>query len=240
MQLFTPTTAKIAHDHKQEEDVAQITYLSITLKKLQDQINIENTNFLKRQAEQRELYGKEKERLQDDLRALEASVAQKERRLIELLIPIDGLKERAELTLKNAQAEALSIMTREEGIAEKEELLMTKLDDISEREVKVAENEMKIESRLKGIEEEAQIISNNHKLLNEEKEKFLIEVKQKEKTLQEKESSITIIERRNKEYLENRTEDLNKKERSLNDRREALERAFKEVEKMRAQLLTKK
>ena len=235
MKLFSPTQSKVANDHKQEDAVAQIAYLSVTLKKLQDSINLENQNFEKRMQEQRQVYGEEKEHLQDDLRALEASVAQKEHELVELLVPVEEYAERAKGTLSKAQMKAISIMTREEEIAGKEELLQEKLDEVSEREIIVAENEIKIESRLKGIEDEAQMVSTGHKLLNEDRSRFEIERREKEKTLQEKESSITIIERRNREYLENRTKELNDQEKALKDKREALDRAFSQVEKLKEQ-----
>lgn len=226
MKLFSPKIAKLAHNGKRDEDISQIAFLTVTLKKLQDSINLENTNFDKRMVEQRELYTNEKIKLQGEVKELEQKLQIGEKRLMELLIPIDGLKEQAENALENALSKAKSLVAREEEVSEKEELLADKLDSLGERELKISDAEMKIESRLTGIAEESKLISDSHKLLNAEKRLFLEESVPKIKFIREEEERLKIIEKRNREYLDLRIKELDEKEKSLKDRREALEREF--------------
>lgn len=232
MKLFSPQQAKIAHNHKQEEDITQIAYLTITLKKLQDRINTENTNWEKKMEEQRTLYTEEKIKLQDEIRDLDKEVKRKEQRLIELLLPIDGLKERAQETLQRAQEQAKSIMEREEEITELKELLAEKIDNLTERELQVAENELKIENRLKGLQEESDMIAKSHANLNTEVKEFITHKEKTEKVLEERENKLAVKELRAKEYLESRTKQLDEQERGLKDRRRALDRGFAELTKL--------
>lgn len=232
MKPFSPVQARIAHNSKRDDDIAQIAYLTITLDKLQKRINTEESNFSARMVEQREVYNDEKLRLQNEIKQLEAKISAGERRLVELLIPIDGLKDRAKETLATSQMQALSIMTREENISELEELLTEKLDMVTEREVNIAEQELKLESKSRGIQEEAKMISATHERLNKEIEAFKSEEAIKTKLLEERENALLIKEKRNHEYLDSRTAHLDEQERGLKDRRAALDRAFEELRRL--------
>lgn len=231
MKLFSPQQAKIAHNYKQEEDIQQIAYLTITLKKLQETINTENSNWEKRREEQRKIYGDEKIVLQEELRIIEKKIKEKRKDLTDLLIPIDGLKERAEENLKISEEKLESIAKKEEEITELQEMLTDKIDRLTEREVNVAEKEIKIESRLKGIEEESEMVSKGHKQLNEAISLFHIEKNKKEKELTEREKALEIKSEKILSYLEEKEKDFTNRERSLADRYKALERTIKEVEK---------
>jgi len=233
MKLFTPTKAKIENTKRKEEDISQIAYLTITLRKLQDSINKENKNFEDRMREQRDLYTTEKIKLQDQLKELESKIAQRERRLVQLLIPVDGLKERAEELLERSQTQAISLLTREEELANKEKVLEEKNTNLTEREVSLSENEIKIEARLKSVEDETKIISQNHKKLNDQIKVFESSRDSKLKELQEKENSLKIREQRATDYLNTRTKELNEMERALIDKRKALDRAFSELERLK-------
>lgn len=232
MKLFTPKIAQEVHGSKRDEDIAQIAYLTLTLKKLQDSINLENTNFNERMKEQRAVYSEEKEKLQAQLRELTKEISQKERRLKELLLPIDGIKQQAEETLARTKQEAKSILAKEEEIAEVQEFIKDKLDELSEREIQISENELKIETRLKGIQQETEMIARSHKRLNEELQAFNTEKTAKEKFFAEQERSIMILQKRNQEYIDGRTKELNEQERALKDKREALDRAFEELRRL--------
>jgi len=83
-------------------------------------------------AEQRAIYGEEKGRLQTDVRTLDEKIKTRETRLVELLIPIDGMKERAEKVLSKAQETAKSLVEREEEVEELKEALTEKIDDLTE------------------------------------------------------------------------------------------------------------
>ena len=77
------------------------------------------------------------------------------------------------------------------------------------------------------------MISRGHKTLNEQLSAFQVEQAQRVKFIQEKEESLRIIALRNQEYIDNRTKELNDKEKSINDKRAAFERAYKQFEKQK-------
>lgn len=232
MKLFSPQAAKIAHNTKQEEDIKEIAYLTVTLRKLQDSINQENENFTKRMEEQRAVYREEKIRLQEDIKLIEKKIAEGEKALLELLLPVDEYSERVKGTLERSQVKALSLMEREEQVTDLEELFTEKLDSLTEREVNVGEAELKIENRLKGMEEESKMIADTHKRLNKEVNEFEATRGAKLRELEEKANFLAVKEERANEYLANRTKELDEQERGLKDRREALDRAFQQLERL--------
>ena len=219
MKLFSPTQSKTAFSEKRDADIAQVAYLTVTLKKLQDRINTETALFDEKMKEQRKLYTEAKERLQSEIRALEGKIREGEERLLQLLLPIDGLKEQAEEALKNAQEKAKSILQREEEVTELQEHLKDKIDALTEREIRVSENEVKIESRLKGIEEESKMISKRHEELNKEVIAFNEYKKEKEKFLSELESATLIKAEMNEKYLQSRKEELDTLEKEYRSSR---------------------
>lgn len=231
MKLFTPSSAKIEHGNKRDQDIAQIAYLTITLDKLQKRINIEQTNFDARMKEQRALYTEEKSKLQHEIKEKQEIVDKLEKRREQALIPVKQLKQQEEAILKEIEALQKSLTEKELTVDEMRENLSDKMDELSEREIQIIENELKIESRLKGIEEETEMISKTHARLNTQVSEFRKEVEVKTKEISEREESLRIREVRNKEYIESRTKQLDEMERGLKDRREALDREFNRLKK---------
>lgn len=226
MKLFTPSKVKETSTAKLQDDVVQVAYLTTTLNKLQDRINLEQANFDARMVEQRALYVAEKEELQAEVKTLEEAIKRNQERLRELLIPIDGLKEKAEEYLAQAHIKTRELLLKEEDLDDQRELLKDKLDELSEREAVIITKERKIESRLKGLEDESEMVSSGHKRLNDQVLAFNKEYINKSKELEERESAIIIREQRATEYLALRTKELDELQRGLKDRREALEREF--------------
>ena len=71
MKLFTPVQAKAVSTTRMADDVAQIAYLTVELRKLEERMNTEQNNFTARMSEQRAVYEEEKARLQDELKKIE-------------------------------------------------------------------------------------------------------------------------------------------------------------------------
>jgi len=230
MNLLSRQQASTVHGKKRDDDIAQVAYLTVTLEKLQKQINEENDNFSKRMVEQRDLYNAEKVQLQAEVRTLEAKVHEEERKLIESLLPVQEYGDRAQEVLSNTQIKAVSLLTREEEVSRLEELLTDKLDDLTEREIRIKENETRIQSTITGLEEEKTMVSESHKRLNDELLAFNLERKNKLKELEEFENSIMVKKAMNEQYLELRKKELDEKETALKDKREAFDRAFTELQ----------
>lgn len=229
MKLFTPTQAKHENTLKTDDDVAQIAFLSVTLKKLQDSINLENANFSERMKEQRDLYNGEKEKLQKEIKDLYKEIDIGERRLAELLIPIDGLKEQAEQSLVRTLEKETAIQEQQESINELHELLTEKIDSLSERELRIRDQEVEIAKRKSGIEAESKMISDTHTKLNAELSEFRAMQLEQTRILEERLKSLQIREKMAQEYIDTRTLELNTKERILDDLRGVAERNLKRL-----------
>lgn len=229
MKLFTPAQAKHENTLRTDDDVAQIAFLSITLKKLQDSINLENSNFSERMKEQRDVYNAEKEKLQKEVKDLHKQIDIGERRLAELLIPIDGLKEQAEQTLERAQQREEEIREKEEHISELHNLLAEKIDSLSERESRIRDQEAELIKRTYGIEAERTMISDTHTKLNAELAQFRATQLSETRILEERLKSLQIREKMAQEYIDTRTLELNAKERILDDLRGVAERNLKRL-----------
>lgn len=229
MQLFSPQKAKEAHNQRRDDDIAQVAYLTVTLKKLQDRINEENENFSARMKEQRTLYTEEKSKLQIELTSLQQKIKKGERRLTEILKPVNGLKEQAEELLRKAEARANEARRQEEDVKELGERFTNKLDNITDRETQLIQNELKIKAQLKGIEEESKMISDSHTALNSNIAEFEINKTAKLKELEELKNALTVKTKRIEEYLETRTKELDEREIRLKDRERTVERNYKRL-----------
>lgn len=226
MKLFTPTKSKEINTTKRDEDISSIAYLEVTLKKLQDSINIENKNFSNRLEEQRILYTEEKSKLQQELLNIQSQIEIGERRLKQLMIPVDGLKEEAEKIVIELKEKERIVNEKIVELEEDEEDMQIAKDLLIEKELRITELEMKSETKLKGIEEEKKMVSDSHAKLNAEILSFRQQQLQRTKELDEREKVLTIKEKMNQEYILSRTKELDNEKRSLTDRREALEREF--------------
>lgn len=239
MQLFSIPEVNKKENNKQAESISQIAYLTITLSDLQKRINIENTNFNQRMIEQRELYTKEKLKLQDELKQLEKKISKAEAELVESLLPIDELEDRAKETIARTQEKAISLMSREEKVHEDEQVYDKRLKNIETREEKLKEKESLMEISKKELKEEKDAELASHQKLNKSIEEFNLAVSKKNIELQEKENALNAIERCNREYIEEQKKFFFEKERAYKDKREALDRAFQEVEHLKLTLTNK-
>lgn len=179
MKLFSPREATLLQEKKVSDDLSQVALLSTTLKRIQTQINDGENEFSQRMKEQRDVYGTEKIRLQQEIRDLEERVISLREERRELMKPINLLKE--EVDAQAAEAQRILIAAQEEA-NEAEELILqvqNKLDNLIEREVILVEAERLSSARRKGIEDEALQVSEGHKKLNAVMSEFLVSSKER-------------------------------------------------------------
>lgn len=229
MKLFTPRQVQEDFKTKQNTDLVQIGYLETTLKRLQDQINKETENYTKRLQEQRDTYGAEKMQLQADLRQLEGSVKILREQRAALMIPVKTLQAEVEEMHDRATKRLHKLDVREEALNVKIELVTSKLDELSERELKVQEQEQRIALKKEGIEAESAQVSEGHKRLNGMMADFNQEVSRKTEEISKEKSALEIEKKRVQEYLSEREQTLTIKEIQLVDREKALERNINRI-----------
>lgn len=236
MKLFSIPDVNKEKNNKQADSIAEIAYLEVTFLNLQKRINIENDNFTKRMEEQRAIYFTEKNKLQEEIRDLESKVRILKLERQEQMVPVVELKMEAVELLTQLKERDKDIKKREEELEEIEETYKERIDDLGIRMDVIKEKEHQIESQLKGIKEEREIISEGHRKLNKAIEEHNIGASKKERELAEKELALTIIEKDNRNYIEDMKKEFFEKARANKDRSESLERGFKELEKLKDKL----
>ena len=229
MKLFSPQEAKQQFRTKQSIDITQVGYMEKTLNNLQNRINTENTNFEKRLAEQRELYGSEKTKLQAELRSLTTEVTGLRAERMNLLIPITGLKEETEKLNADAVERLQQISIREKETDELLESTKKRLEFITDKKEEIETEEERMLLKKKGIEEESEMISESHAKLNKLIETFNLEAQKKTRELAERESTINMKEKNVNAFIKSSETNFNYRESKLKDERDTLDRAWKEL-----------
>jgi len=233
MKLFTPNQTKTYSQKQTSDDVVKIAYLQGTLSRLQAQTNDASAAFSALLAEQRKIYSEEKIRLQDEIRELVSEVKALEARKTSALIPITGLKAQAQAKLVEAEALLKQNQERSIEIEELQQLLAEKLDAVSLREQKVEAEEIKLAHRIEGARAEADTISAGHRRLNQMLADFQKEVSTREPELALREASINQREIKHAAAVDEHNKRVAADERSMNDRRAALERGFEELKRLK-------
>lgn len=229
MKLFSPQEAKQQFRTKQSIDITQVGYMEKTLNNLQNRINTENTNFEKRLAEQRELYGSEKTKLQDELRSLTTEVTGLRAERMNLLIPIDGLKEETEKLNIEAVERLNQIKIKEKELDDLTESTKKRLEFITDKKEEIESEEEEMLRKKKGIDDEAEMISKSHANLNKLIETFNLEVQKTTRNLSQRESIIEAKEKNCQDFIKSSEINFKQRESKLKDERDTLDRAWKEL-----------
>lgn len=232
MKLFTPTETKTLSKKQTSDDVVNIAYLQGTLSRLQKQINDANANFKVLLSEQRAIYSKEKEELQAEIRQLVSTVSTLEQRKASALIPVKGLRAAAEKALARAQQLLAENEKKAEELEEIGVTLTERLDSVSTREQVVTEKEEELTSKIEGALREADIISRSHQRLNKMLADFQVQVDTTNAVFAHRESALQEKERMHALSVEEHNKRVSADERSLADRRAALERGFEELKRL--------
>lgn len=230
MKLLSPQQAQANFKAKQGGDITQIAYLDETLKRLQNRINVETTNFDKKRQEQQNIYSAEKEALQAELRHLEACVSDRRAELENSMIPIETLKADAQEMHDNAQIRLREIEARTNDINDTMEVIQAKLDDIASREAILKDEETKLASRIQGAKDEAQMIVDGHRKLNKLMATFKSEAEVRNRELAAKESAVAIREKMLQDHNQAVQKELMEGRAELRDKRLALEREINRLQ----------
>lgn len=229
MKLFTPTQAKQSYAKSHEDEIAQVAYLTQTLSKLQLQINREEENFSKRLEEQRALYNEVKEQLQAELRYLESRCEKEESRLVRLMKPIDGIKERALAELALAEHIKADVEQKQKVV----HIALEKLSEASEnmrlRDSEISRVEASQLLLQKQIEEKQEMVDSSLSRLGAVVAEVEATHEKRMKLLVERENAVEARIKANNAYVDSRSLELNAKEALLNDRLQMVERDIKRL-----------
>lgn len=229
MQLFTPKQNTQESQKKKDEYIVQISYLERTLEVLRKRLNTENENFENRLKSQRDLYSLEKINLQEEIKVLSLELAVLEKKRAEKMVPVNMLKKAEEMTLKKLEKQVREAENREYEAEKNFLFYQGKLDDISEKQSIIEENERKLTLRGQAIQAEADMVSNGHKDLNIKMESFYTDFQSKKNDLEKREQVMGIKEKTLQEIDQEHKRRFADDTKLLNDRRLALERFAKEI-----------
>jgi len=233
MKLLTPKESGKMSDERKVQDLSVITYMQTTLDRLQKRINEENTAFDERMKEQREIYGAEKERLQGEIRNLGNEVAEFQKQRAVSMIPVTELIEEAREKNEDAERRLLLIEQGEEELEAKMELVTRKLDELSTREQYISETEQRLSERVKGITEESRQVSEGHERLNKLIAEAEAELTAKASKIAQDARKLEVRERLHQNAVGQFSNDKQVFEKEMKDKREALDRAFAEVNRLK-------
>ncbi len=229
MKLLAPKEALVTGNKNEQELVIRLGYLNTTLERVQARINAEQTNFEQRMREQRELYGEEKRVLQEEILALSRSVDELKKERKAQLVPVRELEAEA----RRKEEEATKLFAEAESKhheAEELSILYTeKLDELSTREEDINQWIARLNLREEGTKREADMVSASHARLNEVSSAFYADIGRQVAELSARESAQKEKERLVNATLEDYRRIYGEKERALNDRSLALDRAFDEL-----------
>lgn len=239
MKLLLPNENK---DLREQENVRQILRTQelekaareARLKLADSQADFNNTLALNRQK-----WALEEEEHRQRVNERKAEIDALEAKRMNAMIPIDIIKASAEEQLADAEHYAKSVREREEYAEDLAEKLQDKLDEVGQREQDVNQKTRELEIREIGIENQSQSTITGIKKLSADLAEFLAFKTKSETEIAVMQKTIEIQEK----HLENKTIELDKLQKSLNDQavrlqdeRGVLDRAYKEVQRMKQSL----
>ena len=234
MKLLSP---KIVKDNKNQEISRSILRVQ-EARKIEEEIRLKMINaeadFKSMLAGQKERWAKEEENHSKDVLKMQTEIKELEERRKSLLEPIEIVKNRADLALKEANEYLYRIKEREVYNEELSDKLEEKLDELGDREEKIKKAEGRQSIERANIELQKDIIDKGIKDLNNKVIDFMSEKSKAYKDIDERKSALFLFDR----TLTTKEENLKIKEKELidysvrlHDERGILDRAWAELKR---------
>jgi chromosome segregation ATPase len=234
MKLLSP---KIVKDNKNQEISRSILRVQ-EARKIEEEIRLKMINaeadFKSMLAGQKERWAKEEENHSKDVLKMQTEIKELEERRKSLLEPIEIVKNRADLALKEASEYLYRIKEKEVYNEELSDKLEEKLDELGDREEKIKKAEGRQSIERANIELQKDIIDKGIKDLNNKVIDFMSEKSKAYKDIDERKSALFLFDR----TLTTKEENLKIKEKELidysvrlHDERGILDRAWAELKR---------
>lgn len=234
LKLFTPQEAKSANSAQNTRDVLRTREIKKMMEKSHTELAKYEADFSAMIARHKEKWAQEEQNHAIRTAEMGQEVRALEERRKDALIPIEIEKQKADTMIDEATKRLGEVEKKERDNDELKDVLMQRIEDVSERESAVKDEEEKILEMRRGVELERATNTANTKALSEAIEKFNMYVSSETTALDHKRTEITLRER----SIEARREALGRKEKSLatretqiKDKQETLTRAFDEFRK---------
>ena len=222
------TQAQIQRDILRNQEVQKVTRES------ESNLSKMEADFAESMAKLKEKRAIEEEKHSIRKNAMEQEISMLEKRKEQALIPIELEKVRADTMLKDAEKTLLDAEIKELEAENLKSILMERLEDVSDRESAVSDEETRLIGERDSIKNEREVTAKNTKNLSDSIERFNLHVANEDRRLNAKETDLILRERSAdaKEDLIKRMEaQLQADSIRIKDARATLERAFERIGK---------
>ncbi len=231
LKLFTPQESRTQNSAQNTRDALRTREIKKLLEKGHTEIARHEADFAEMMARHKEKWAKEEEAHAIRLSEMDREIRSLEERRKTALIPIEIEMRRADTMIADAEKRLGEVEKREQESESLKDVLIERIEQVSERESIVKDDEEKIIILTREAELEKETAKANTKNLSDGIEKFNVYVASETLILDGKRTEITLKEL----SIEARSEILDRKEKSLlvreaqvKDKQETLARAFDE------------
>lgn len=234
MQIFTPADARSAAEKRVSKEEARAHTIIEVTKELLDTKTQAEQDFertLKRQQKTNEQEYEASLRRKLELNKEVEALEERKRQALSPLIEREKTVELAEESIRHRQAD---LDMQEEDLEEKTRLLMEKLDDVSSRELQVADREAYVQRLQQGVEIQRDQTAQDARNLAIQLSEFQKQVEDKEVAFAFRQSELDAQENLYKEkdgLLLKREEEVKEEWIRIRDQRIQLDKAFTELRK---------
>ena len=236
MKLLDPIVNKDLQGQEQARQILRTQELEKAAKEARLKLADSQADFNNTLALNRQKWAEEEEEHRQRVNERKTEIDILEAKRMNAMIPVDILNASAEEKLADAENFAKSVREREEYAEQLTETLQDKLDEVGQREQDVSRKTKELEIREIGIENQINSTNSGVKKLSADLAEFLAFKESKEKALNDQ---FVILQDKETKLL-NREQELDKLQKTLNeqairlaDERGVLDRAYKEVQRMR-------
>ena len=236
MKLLDPRENKDLQGQEQVRQILRTQELEAAAKKARLNLADSQAEFQSTLALNRQKWALEEDEHRERVNQRKQEIDVLEAKRMNAMIPIDIIKASAEEQLRDAENYAKTVREREEYAESLSEKLQDKLDEIGAREQDVKQKALELDIREQGLENQSNATLTGVKKLSADLADFLALKTQQEKELNERQNAISIQEKTLQEkqaILDDFNKELNDKAIRLADERGVLDRAYKEVQRMR-------
>ncbi len=236
MKLLTPQSVKDLKSQDLARGILRAKETEDAIKKINQRRAEAEVSFNSALARNRELWAKEEQDHQKRKTELQFEIDTLEAKRLNALIPINIIKISAEDKMKEATDFLTGLRLRERVVEETTERLEDKLDEVGEREITVKNKEKELLLKQQGIERQEENLRLNNERLTEQMKEHLVLKQNAITNIEERTKEVVLKERSleaKEQLIQRNLKAIKDKEKQLSDERGTLDRAWKELERMK-------
>lgn len=236
MRLLTPSATKDTEAQETARRVLRAQELDNLEKDIRIRTAKAEADFNSTVSRQKMYWAGEEASHAERRREMKKEVDDLEVKKLNSLVPFGILKEGADNRMEEAESFIQGLRDREDRVVELTEMLEDKLDAVGEHEQNLRQEREVFDIQRKGLEDQRSSMASQSQQLTESIGLFNANQEKYERDIEERKASLYLQDR----ALQAKSEELDKKEETLrgletrlHDERGVLDRAWKELERMR-------